>query len=101
MLPQKACERCVGLLLPKEGSHYGEQATQVSQAIAAHDRLIRRAWRSSYPQEGAEHLYQCDECRSWWGHVVWARVPEEDLVRHDVGAVAAWVAQQPFGEVVS
>jgi hypothetical protein len=95
------CLRCAGSLLPLVGSHFGDQAEKPRRSIAAHGRLARRAWRSSYPQEGGEYLYQCADCQSWWGHGVWTCVPEEDLVRHAVVSLEAWVAEQPFGEVES
>jgi membrane protease YdiL (CAAX protease family) len=95
------CEHCSDSLLPKEGSHHGAQAPAVGQAITAHSGLMRRAWRSDYPQEGGETLYQCQGCSTWWGHIVWTCVPEEDLVRHNVESVDAWVAQRQFGKAVT
>jgi hypothetical protein len=94
------CERCSGLLAPAEGSHSRERASDASKAIVSHGWLVRRAWRSAYPQEGGEDLYQCRDCGSWWGHVFWTCVPEEALVRHKVRSVEAWVKEWPLGEVV-
>ena len=101
MLLEDYCQRCARLLAPLEGSHINEQAGCVRLAIDTHGRLVRRAWRSSYPQEGGEYLYQCQDCPKWWGRIFWTCVPIEDLVRYDVMSVEAWVSEQPYGEVES
>jgi hypothetical protein len=94
------CERCSAVLAPAEGSHSGKRAADVSNALASHGCLVRRAWRSAYVQEGGEDLYQCRNCGSWWGHVFWTCVPEEALRRYQVRSVEAWVRKWPRGEVV-
>jgi hypothetical protein len=94
------CERCSGLLAPAARSHLEVRASDASRAVAAHTRLVRRAWRSSYPQEGGEDLYQCRDCRSWWGHSVWTCVPQEDLFRRKVRSIEAWVKEQHFGDII-
>lgn len=93
------CHRCATLLLPKEGSQYGDDAPEVTQAIASHGRVVRRGWRSGYPQEGGETLFECQDCHGWWGHRYWSCVPQEALYRYRVESVAAWVAEQEFGKV--
>lgn len=75
------CQRCTTVLLPLVGSRGGEHAPEVGRAVAAHGRLVRHGWRSSYPQEGAEYLYRCEVCGAWWGHGVWSCLPQEDLAR--------------------
>jgi hypothetical protein len=94
------CVRCSERLAPAKGSHSGEHAADASKAIAAHGGLVRRAWRSAYPQEGGEDLYQCRDCGSWWGHVFWTCVPQEALYRYRVHSVEGWVKKWPLGEVV-
>jgi hypothetical protein len=83
------------------GGHYGDSAPQVQRAIAAHGRLVRRAWRSSYPQEGGDILYRCQDCHGWWVHGYWACVPQEGLERPEIRSVKEWVAEMPYGEVES
>jgi hypothetical protein len=94
------CERCSRLLAPAVGSHFEGRCRDASRAIEAHARLVRRAWRAEYPQEGGEDLYQCRDCGSWWGHSVWTCLPQERLVRHKVRSVEAWVKKWSCGEVL-
>jgi hypothetical protein len=93
------CERCFRLL-PVVGSHFNKQAADGSKAIEAHGRLVRRAWRSAYPPEGGEALYQCLDCGSWWAHQIWTCVPQERLARCRMRSIEAWVKKWSCGEVV-
>jgi hypothetical protein len=94
------CERCSRLLVPLIGSHFEQRSADGSKAIEAHGRLIRCAWRSAYPPEGGEDLYQCQDCGAWWGHSVWTCVPQESLSRYRVRSIEAWAKKWSFGGVV-
>src|ERR1700730_3023409 len=97
------CQRCadfptrVAEWVTRNGYDRSPSPSDRSEITGFHTALRCLGWRSTYPQEGGEYLYNCRRCNRWWGLLIWTCVNHVDLIDYpDLVSVEAWMKEQPI-----